>query len=151
MKIGAQPYSYRDDPEVPEVPEQPLIVFDGVCVLCSRFARFVIKRDADRIFRFATAQGSLGQALYRHCDLSTTEFETNLAIVDGVVWGELDAVAQVLRRLHRPWCWLRVIGWIPEPLSGWLYRRVAFNRYALFGKTETCMIPPADWQDRFTF
>ncbi len=133
----------------PELPDHPLIVFDGVCVLCSRFARFVIEHDRDRAFRFATAQGPLGQNLFRHYGLDTTEFETNIVIIGGEAWGELDAFAQVMARLPRPWRWLRVAGWIPEPLSGWLYRRIAKNRYRLFGKTDSCMVPPENWRDRF--
>ena len=132
-----------------DLPDHPLIVFDGVCILCSRFARFVIEHDPDAIFRFTTAQGALGQSLFRRYGLSTTEFETNIVIADGEAWGELDAFAQVMARLHRPWRWLRIVRWLPEPLSGWLYRRIALNRYRLFGKTETCMVPPADWRDRF--
>ena len=134
---------------LPNLPDGPLIVFDGVCVLCSRFARFVIEHDPDRTFYFTTAQGELGQALYRYFDLDTTDFETNIVIVDGNAWGELDAFAHAMARLPRPYRWLKVVRWIPEPLSGWLYRRIARNRYQLFGKTETCMIPPTDWQDRF--
>ena len=134
---------------LPELPDQPLIVFDGVCVLCSRFARFVIERDAERVFRFTTAQGASGQALFRHYGLNTIDFETNIVIVGGQAFGELDAVAAVMAQLPRPWRWLTFMKLIPEPLSGWLYRRVALNRYRLFGKTEQCMVPPADWQDRF--
>lgn len=137
------------DAPLPDIPEQPLIVFDGVCVLCSRFARFVIEHDPERVFRFATAQGDLGQALYRYYGLSTTEFATNIVIMDGVGWGALDAFAQAVSRLQKPWRWLRILRFIPDPLSGWLYRRIALNRYRLFGKTERCMIPPPDWQDRF--
>ena len=40
------PYSYRADPQVPRFPDDKgLIVFDGVCVLCTGFAQFVLKRD----------------------------------------------------------------------------------------------------------
>lgn len=150
MRLTPRPYSYQDDPAVPEFPQNhPLIVFDGVCILCSRFARFVIEHDPHARFRFATAQGPLGQALYAHLDLSTTEFETNIVIIDGVAWGELDAFAQVMAQMRAPWHWFRVLRFVPEPLSGWLYRRIALNRYRLFGKTEVCMVPPPDWQDRF--
>ena len=39
------------------------IVFDGECVLCSGFFRFMLKRDRAGRFRYATAQSDLGQAL----------------------------------------------------------------------------------------
>jgi len=145
MKLTAE----SDAPPPPDFPKQPLIVFDGVCVLCSRFARFVIEHDTEAVFRLTTAQGELGQMLYRHYGLDTSEFETNIVIVHGEAWGELDAFAQVMAHLQPPWRWLRIFRFIPEPLSGWLYRRIARNRYRLFGKTETCLVPPANWRDRF--
>lgn len=150
MRLSRTAYSYRDDPAVPDFPDHhPLIVFDGVCVLCSGFARFVIRRDPEAVFRLTTAQSALGEALYRHYGLDPTEYETNIVIADGVAYGELHSAAQVLARLPAPWRWLRVMGWIPDPVGGWLYRRVALNRYRLFGKTDTCMIPPPAWQERF--
>ena len=69
-------FSYRDDPAVPAFPDdRPLIVFDGVCVLCSASARFVLRHDEAGRFRLTAAQSSVGQALYRHhrrATLSTT-------------------------------------------------------------------------------
>ena len=44
-------YGYRADPNVPLFPDdKPIIVFDGKCVLCSRRARFVMRRDRDKRF-----------------------------------------------------------------------------------------------------
>ena len=87
------PYSYRDDPQVPRFPDDKgLIVFDGVCVLCTRSAQFVLKRDAAFAFRLATAQSPLGQALFRHYGLDTETFETNLVLIDGRAYAKLDSV-----------------------------------------------------------
>ena len=38
---------------------------------------------------------------------------------------------------------------VPRVLGDWVYDRVARNRYALFGRTEHCMLPPPRWRDRF--
>ena len=43
-----------------------LIVFDGTCIFCSDFARFMARRDRSGQFRFVTAQSPLGRALYLH-------------------------------------------------------------------------------------
>ncbi len=48
-----------------------LIVFDGECVLCSGFFRFVLKHDREEKFLFATAQSTLGQQLYSDLSLRT--------------------------------------------------------------------------------
>ena len=144
------PYSYRSDPAVPSFPDdKALVVFDGVCVLCSGFARFILERDRDFAFRLATAQSPLGLALFRHYGLDTENFETNLVLADGLPYAKLDTVAIVGARLGGAWRALILLRGLPRPLADWLYDRVARNRYALFGRTERCMMPPPQWRDRF--
>ena len=68
------PYAYRDDPAVPDFPDdKPVIVFDGHCVLCSRWARFVLKHDRRAVFRLLPAQSPLGHALYIHLGLDPVD------------------------------------------------------------------------------
>ncbi|KAB2912375.1 MAG: thiol-disulfide oxidoreductase DCC family protein [Hyphomicrobiaceae bacterium] len=146
----AAPYSYRADPAVPAFPDdKAIIVFDGVCVLCTASARFVIKRDRVRAFRFATAQSPLGQALYRHYGLDPDAFETNLVLSGGRAFGKLDSVAATGLHLGGVWRLLALLRVIPRPIGDWLYDQVARNRYALFGRNDRCMIPPPDWRNRF--
>jgi len=146
----ALPYSYRADPNVPEfADDKALVVFDGVCVLCSSFARFILERDRGFAFRLTTAQSRLGQALFRHYGLDTETFETNLELADGRAYAKLDTVALVGERLGGGWRAFSLLRLLPRSFADWLYDRVARNRYALFGRTERCMIPPPEWRDRF--
>jgi len=126
-----------------------VIVFDGVCVLCSGFFRFVLRYDRTKRFSFATAQSPLGQALYQALDLPTDDFETNLVIVDGVVHQRLSAFCVTMRVLGWPWRALTVLGWLPESAQDWLYLRIARNRYGVFGRRETCLVPPFELRERF--
>jgi predicted DCC family thiol-disulfide oxidoreductase YuxK len=145
-----QPYSYRDDASVPSFPnDKGLIVFDGVCVLCTGFARFVLKRDRDFAFRLTTVQSPLGQALFRHYGLDTETFETNLVLVDGRPHAKLDTVVAVGQRLGGVWRLLAILHLLPRPMADWIYDRVALNRYRLFGRTDACMVPPPEWRARF--
>ena len=150
-RLGATvPYSYRADPVVPAFPDdKALVVFDGVCVMCSGFARFILKRDRHFAFRLTTAQSPLGQALFRHYGLDTETFATNLVLIDGVSYAKLDTVAAVGGRLGGAWRALGVLWLLPRSLGDWIYDLVARNRYAVFGRTEQCMLPPAKWRDRF--
>ncbi|MBX9591982.1 MAG: DCC1-like thiol-disulfide oxidoreductase family protein [Hyphomonadaceae bacterium] len=144
------PYSYRTDPQVPPFPDDKgLIVFDGVCVLCTGSAHFVLKRDSAFAFRLTMAQSALGQALFRHYGLDTKTFETNLVLIDGRAYAKLDTVAEVCRRLGGGWPLLAALRWLPHPLADWLYDRIATNRYTLFGRTDACMIPQPEWRARF--
>lgn len=111
-------YSYRNDPAVPAFPDdKPLIVFDGVCVLCTSFARFVARRDTAHQFRFTAAQSPLGEALFRHYGLDPVNYETNLLIADGRVFGKMDAFAGIMRRLGGLWRWTGLLASLPAPLA----------------------------------
>jgi predicted DCC family thiol-disulfide oxidoreductase YuxK len=66
---------------VPSFPDdKPIIVFDGMCVICSGWAQFVIRHDRDKRFRLLAAQTLLGAALYAHYGLDSADYETNLLI-----------------------------------------------------------------------
>ncbi|WP_298430223.1 thiol-disulfide oxidoreductase DCC family protein [uncultured Jannaschia sp.] len=129
--------------------DRDVVVFDGVCVLCSGFFRFVLRHDAAGRFHFVTAQSALGQALYRDLGLPTDAFETNLVIVDGRIHERLDAFAAAMSALGGPWRALAAARFVPEPLRSGLYHAIARNRYRIFGRTDLCMIPAPDVRARF--
>ncbi|TPM35590.1 DCC1-like thiol-disulfide oxidoreductase family protein [Mesorhizobium sp. B2-3-4] len=140
-----------DRPKPPSEPfdaSHPLIVFDGVCVFCSGFVRMVVRLDRKARFRFATAQSQLGEALFRKYDLPTDSYETNLALVGGVPFIRLDSFVAVMAELGWPWRVARVLLLLPRPLRDWLYDRIAKNRHALFGRKDSCDVPPAGLRDR---
>jgi predicted DCC family thiol-disulfide oxidoreductase YuxK len=126
-----------------------VIVFDGECVLCSGFFRFVTRQDRRGRFRFATAQSPLGQRLYADLGLPTDAFETNLVIVDGRIHERLAAFAAAMSALGWPWRALAAARLIPEPVSSALYHAIARNRYRIFGRYDRCMIPTPDLRARF--
>lgn len=144
------PFSFRSDPDVPPFPQdRPLIIFDGVCVLCSGMARFVVARDKNRSFYLTTAQSPVGSALFTHYGFSTEDYETSLLVEDGVAYERLDAFERIMWRLGGVCRLAMVTRILPRFLRDFVYDRVARNRYSLFGKTEDCLVPPADWGDRF--
>lgn len=128
---------------------RPLIVYDGVCVLCSGFVRFVFERDRSGRFLFTAAQSPLGQGLYRHYGLDPEDFETNLLIEDGRLHTKTAAFAGITAHLPWPWRLCALARCLPRQPADWLYDRVARNRYRLFGRTEHCMIPTPEQRSRF--
>ena len=126
-----------------------LIVFDGECVLCSGFFRTMVRLDSAERFSFAAAQSPLGTALYEAMGLPTRDYETNLVIVDGVIHQRLDAFAVAMKAVGWPWRAFSVVRFIPEPLRSFLYHRLARNRYAIFGRYDTCMMPDQRLAARF--
>ncbi|WP_170397607.1 thiol-disulfide oxidoreductase DCC family protein [Ruegeria arenilitoris] len=128
---------------------QDAIVFDGECVLCSGFFRFMLARDKAQRFKFATAQSPLGQRLYSELGLPTRDFETNLVIVNGQVHQRLDAFAAAMKGLPGGWSVLSLCRFLPGWIKNPLYHSIAKNRYKIFGRTQTCMVPDAALRARF--
>ena len=132
----------------PDLP-QPLILFDGICNLCSGWVQFVLDHERERAFHFAAVQSVTGQRVLAALGLPRDVYESFLFIEDGVVHTKSRGFFGMLRYLRPPWPWLRVARVVPRPLADWAYDRVARNRYRLFGRRERCVIPRADLADRF--
>ncbi len=133
----------------PPAVEGPLILFDGVCVMCSGFVAFVIKRDPQARFRFVAAQTPLGQSLLSRLGLSTTDFESSILIEDGRAWFKSGAAFAIMHHLPWPWSWLRGLRFLPLALTDRIYNAIADNRYHLFGKRDSCLVPTPDIRRRF--
>jgi predicted DCC family thiol-disulfide oxidoreductase YuxK len=116
------------------------VLYDGVCVLCSAWFRFVATRDPAARFRFTAIQDGYGRGIAERLGIDPEAPETNAVILGGMAWMKSDSALQILARLPR-WSWSRHLRRLPRPLRDWLYDCVARNRYRLFGRTETCMIP----------
>src|SRR3954451_4501466 len=109
--------------------DHPLIVFDGVCHLCTGFVHFVIRRDPRAQFQFLPAQSQRGEALYARLGLKSGDWDSNLLVLDGRVYTELDAFVEIARRFVGLWRLMPVLYAIPRVLRDWIYNRIARNRY----------------------
>ena len=125
-----------------------LILFDGVCVFCSRWVRFLIARDTARRFSFLPIQSDRGRALGVRHGVDPDAPQTNAVILDGRIWFKSDAALQVLVRLPG-WGLARLLCFIPRVLRDPIYDGIARNRYRLFGRSETCMAPSPEDRARF--
>lgn len=126
--------------------QQDLIVFDGACVFCSGFARFIVRHDPAARFRFVTAQSGTGTALYRAHNLDPAILETNIVIVGGKAHIKLQAFAAAMRALGWPWRLLAIFGYMPQAFADRLYDAIARNRYR-FGR-RPCPMPSPELRAR---
>ena len=130
-------------------PGERVVLFDGVCKLCNGWAKFLIRHDAEQRFRLASVQSVEGQALLAWGGLPTERFDTMALIEDGQMLLRSDAVLRIVAQLPKPWRWLAWLRLIPQPARDWCYDRIALNRYRLFGRYDSCLIPNADHARRF--
>jgi predicted DCC family thiol-disulfide oxidoreductase YuxK len=118
----------------------PLILFDGVCVLCTSWTRFIIRHDAVGRFRFVSIQSPQGRRLAEIFGIDPDNPQTNATILDGVAYFKSDAALMVMRHL-RGMRWTQALTLVPRGLRNRLYDLIARNRYAWFGRHEACLLP----------
>jgi predicted DCC family thiol-disulfide oxidoreductase YuxK len=130
-----------------EWPDDDVILYDGVCVFCSGWVRFVAKRDVDRRFRFTAIQSAYGSRLAQAFGIDPRDPDTNAVIHGGVAFFKSDAALTVLSRLPG-WGWTRLLRIVPKPLRDAVYSLVARNRYRIFGKYDSCFTPDSELRAR---
>ena len=128
-------------------PDDDVILYDGVCVFCSRWVRFVAARDVERRFRFTAIQSGYGTRLAQALGINPDDPDTNAVVHGGEAVFKSDAALTVLSKLPG-WGWVRGFRAVPKPLRDAVYDVVARNRYRIFGKYEACFVPDAELRAR---
>ncbi len=126
-----------------------IVVFDGQCLLCNGWVQFLLRHDRSQRIRFASIQSAVGQQLLARAGLRVEGLQTLLVIDGERGWQHTAAILRVLHALGWPWR-LAWVGWlVPAPLRDALYRWVARNRYRIWGRSATCMLPAPEHRARF--
>jgi len=128
-------------------PDDDVILYDGVCVFCSRWIRFIAARDTSQRFRFTAIQSGYGTRLAQAFGIDPRDPDTNAVIHRGVAYFKSDAALTVLSNLPG-WGWVWVLRAVPKPLRDAVYDLVARNRYRIFGKYDACFVPDAGMKPR---
>ena len=126
-----------------------VILFDGVCNLCSGFVRFVVPRDTAGKYRFASLQSDVGRELLAEHDLPTDELESVVLIEDGESYQKSAAIIRIAAGLGGVYRLLSPFRHVPRAVRDRVYDFVAEHRYRWFGKKDRCMMPSGDIESRF--
>jgi predicted DCC family thiol-disulfide oxidoreductase YuxK len=130
----------------------PIILFDGVCNLCNGSINLILKWDAGDnggVFRFATLQSEAGKAQLEKFGLEKRSM-TSIGLLEGGRYFEKsEAALRILRNLGWPFKALYPLMLLPRPLREAGYDLIARNRYRIFGRRETCMMPTPEIRARF--
>ena len=133
------------DPNGPGGTSSPhgLILFDGMCVLCSRGCSFVSKRDRRGYFRFVPMQLAEGRPLAEQIGVNPDRPDSFAFVANGQAYVKSEAVLRIARELPR-WQWTWLFHFIPRVIRDAIYDLVARNRYHWFGRRDVCILPSAD-------
>ena len=130
-------------------PNHAIILFDGVCNLCTSTIQFIIKRDPQGYFTFASLQSEIGRQLLEEHGLQPDALDTFVLVEGSRCFTRSDAALRIAQHLSGGWSLVRVLSLIPKPVRDWGYTVLARYRYRWFGTHETCMVPSRDILDRF--
>jgi len=132
--------------------KRPVILFDGVCNLCNSAVQWVIERDEEGRFDFASLQSDVAR---RELGKVLGEKEID-ALPDSIVLLDSDGVhvrsaatLRIMRGLGPRYALLRLGIVLPRPIRDAVYNLIARNRYRWFGRRDTCMTPTPDLAVRF--
>ena len=126
-----------------------VILFDGICNLCSAFLHFVYQNDKGTTFKFAWIQSEQGTEILEQLQMPTHHYNTIVYIGGGRHYIKSTAFLEIVRHLRFPWPLLRVGYVIPTKIRDRLYDIVATHRYKIFGKKKVCRMPTGDLRSRF--
>jgi predicted DCC family thiol-disulfide oxidoreductase YuxK len=133
----------------------PILLYDGVCGLCNRMVQFILRRDVDGVFRFASLQSGLAARILARHGANAEDLDTVYVVVDHDLPREhllsrSDAIAFVLRSLGGVWKLLGIlVQSTPRFLRDWGYGLVARHRYRVFGRFEACVLPSPEHRRLF--
>lgn len=137
-----------------ETNSNSIVLYDGVCGLCNRLVQFILKRDKRDYFRFASLQSDWSSTLLQRHNLDPHDLDTVYVVVDYAKPAERllarsDAILFLLGKLGGIWKVAVVGKFLPRTLRDAMYGLVARNRYRVFGKYESCMLPEQKHRAKF--
>lgn len=129
--------------------QQPVILFDGVCNLCSNVVQFVIKKDTKDLFRFASLQSSFGEEVLQKFHLPPNALNSFILLQHGKVYTKSTGALMVAKQMHGLWPLLYCFIIVPKFIRNAVYNYIANHRYKWFGKKEECWLPTPKLQQKF--
>lgn len=129
--------------------ERNIILFDGVCNLCTGFVHLILRFDKKELYTFASLQSESGQQLLQEFSHPLDDNNTFLYIRGSRCLDRSTATLYSIKDLGGIYSAASVFLIVPRPIRDVVYRIVAKYRYRWLGKRDACMIPTPELQRRF--
>ncbi|GAA0871670.1 DUF393 domain-containing protein [Gangjinia marincola] len=129
--------------------DKKIILFDGVCNLCNSAVTFIIRRDKNKVFRYAALQSDIGVFLLDKYHISPKETDSIILIDVGKVYVKSSAALRISKYLKGGYPALYGFMIFPKFIRNGVYDFIANYRYKWFGKKDSCMIPTPELKSLF--
>ena len=129
--------------------QYPVIIFDGICNLCCGWIHFLIHKDKNMKFRFATIQSETGQKVLNEVPENEKMMESIIYVKGNQYFRESSAILEILTDIGGFWKIFAVLKLIPKAIRDKIYQIIAKRRHRYFGKRTTCLLPTPENKKRF--
>lgn len=139
----------KPDPLIETMSHDAIVLFDGVCNLCTGAVQFIIKRDPAGYFRFCSMQSETGRQLLSQHGIDPNAMDTFVLLQNSRCFTKSDAALRIAGKLAGWWPLLDFFLVVPKAWRDRCYDFIASRRYRWFGTNESCMLPTRDLARRF--
>jgi predicted DCC family thiol-disulfide oxidoreductase YuxK len=128
-----------------------LILYDGDCRTCHALVRWILPRDREGRFRFASQDSAVGQRALAEHGLLAERGKTIVLLEDGLAYLRSEAALRIAARLSGPAAGLLAAAarLLPRPLRDGAYDAFAGRRHRLLGRAGRCLVVGPEWRERF--
>ena len=121
--------------------ENRIVVFYGLCNLCSGGARWLQHHPGQPPFRLVPMQSDLGRTLLTRQGYDPDDPLTFLVLDGSQALTQSDAWIHLIVAAGGGWRLIHATRVIPRAWRDSVYRLIARNRYRWFGRRTTCYLP----------
>ncbi|XP_058112171.1 uncharacterized protein LOC131255459 [Magnolia sinica] len=126
----------------PSLLQPGVVVYDGVCHLCYKGVKWVIRADKYRKIKFCCLQSRAAEPYLRASGLDREDVLRRFLFVEGpgLYHQASTAALKVASYLPLPYSALSILLVIPAPIRDAIYDYIAKRRYDWFGKEDDCIV-----------
>ena len=125
--------------------KKDIIVFDGLCIMCNSFLKWVLENDKDDKYLFANIQSDF---YMKSMDINKS-IDSIILIKENNIFYESEAINHILKDLDKFYLLQLVLNVTPTFISNFFYKIIANNRYKIFGKKDKCELPKKNQLSKF--
>ena len=123
-----------------------VIIYDGICVLCNKYIKWVLDKDKENLFLISNLQSKFTEEKFP--ELRKID---SVAVIkrDGKILQKSKAVNYILKSINKLILLRVILNILPFTISNFFYDIIAKIRYKIFGKYDSCPLPDQQYKSRF--